>query len=155
PGFFSDPDEGNPFMPDEPHQEQGGTAQPEGSVALAIATYLQGDDSKLGEMIVAYRAELLAFARAKLRKAPHLRARTDDEGGVLSAMGRFWRAMQDGRYHGMKHRDELLRLLVGFVRHKVAHQIRDLSTEIAGRGQVLNEPPIGLDDGQRLGAPCQ
>ncbi len=142
-------------MPDSQPPIGDRDCRTEGSVAQAIAKYLRGDVSELAEMLVAHRNPLLGVARNKLGNAPHLEGRTDADGAVSSAMRSFWAALEDGRYRMLKHGDELYRLLTGIVRHKAAHEIRDLSTEIAGGGKVRNEPVEGLDTARRLGATSQ
>jgi len=120
-------------------------------VAQAITKYLDGDNSELGNIVFALHAHLLKKARDKLRKAPHLQSGTDAEGAVLSAMGSYWQALEDGKYRDMKYSKELRGLLVTIVDRKAGRQIRKLSSRKAGHGKVLNGPATGLDTaGQEL-----
>jgi DNA-directed RNA polymerase specialized sigma24 family protein len=130
-------------------------AEPHGSVAQAIAEYQQGDASRLGELVFGFHAQLVNKARAALMKAPSLRSVTDSEGAVSSAMGSYWKAVKDGKHRGMKHSSELLGLLIKIVECKVAHQIRDNTTQKAGGGRVRNEPDTGLDAEGREPSPSE
>jgi hypothetical protein len=142
-------------MSDERHREGGGSARPEGSVALAIEKYRQGDDSELSRMVFAFHTQLLARARKKLKQAPNLQARTDDEVAVSSGMRSFLSAAKAGRYPHLGHRNELLGLLVTIVQRKVTNQIRAHSTLKAGGGKVLNEREAGLGAPGREPSPLE
>ena len=135
----------NMFMSSEPLEPEGSASRSEGSVARAIAKYLEGDNSELGSMVLALHAQLLEKARHKLRNAPNLRSVTDAEGAVSSAMRSFWQAVENGKYRDMKHNNELLGLLITIVDRKAGRQIRKHSRIKAGGGKVINEPEAGLD----------
>ncbi len=128
-------------MSDDCDLLESDTPEPEGSVAAAIVQFNNGDGSELGEIINAYFAHLLTRARLGLGRFPH----TDPEGVVQSALRSFLEGAKAGEFPKLCHRDELLRLLRTIVRRKVAHEFRDLSTQIAGGGKVQNEPVYGLD----------
>ena len=106
-------------------------------------------------MVFAFHSQLLARADARLRCAPALRARTDAEVAVSSGMRTFLSAARDGRYPGLKHRNELLGLLVTIVQRKVSAQIRTHSALKAGGGTVLNEREGGLDAPGREPSPLE
>ena len=82
-------------MSSEPLRQEGSASRSEGSVAHAIAKYLEGDNSELGSMVFAMHAQLLERARHKLRNAPNLQSLTDAEGDVYrvqrGAFGRRWK----------------------------------------------------------------
>ncbi len=67
-------------MSNDSQPQEGNVSEPEGSVARAIAKYLEGDNSELGSMVFALHAQLLEKARDKLRRAPNLQSVTDAEG---------------------------------------------------------------------------
>jgi len=122
-----------------------------GSVARAIATYRQGDDSELGRIVFAFHAQLLKRAEFKLSKSPNLRSITDAEAAVSSAMASYWKAVKDGKYHDMTHSNELLGLLASIVERKAGRQIRKNISRKAGGGKVSNEPEGGFDpEGREL-----
>jgi DNA-directed RNA polymerase specialized sigma24 family protein len=136
-------------MRDTPEEQEGSTCGPEGSVARAIAKYVAGDNSELGELVSALNAELVEKARDKLRNAPNLRSVTDAEGAVSSAVGSYWRALANGKFRDMRHSNELKGLLITMVDRKALHQMRKHSSLKAGGGKVINEPATGLDVGGR------
>jgi DNA-directed RNA polymerase specialized sigma24 family protein len=119
----------------------GDASYSEGSVARAIVDYQQGDADELGRMLAAYFDRLLTKARAKMVSFPH----TDHEGLVQSALRTFLRGAKNGQFPDLKHGDQLRWLLETIMNRKVAHEIRDRTTEIAGGGRVQNEPTHGLD----------
>jgi hypothetical protein len=104
---FSETERAKAFMSNNSIEQEDNASVPEGSVARAIAKYLEGDNSELGELVSALNAELLKQARDKLRNAPKLRSVTDAEGAVSSAVGSYWRALENGKYRDMKHNSEL------------------------------------------------
>ena len=126
---------------------------PEGSVARAIAKYVAGDNSELGDLVFALNAELVQKAHDKLRTAPNLRSVTDAEGAVSSAVGSYWRALENGKFRDMRHNNELKGLLITIVDRKALHQMRKHSRLKAGGGKVINEPATGLDVGGREPSP--
>jgi len=128
-------------MSNDPDRGEDADPQPEGSVARAIVEYQDGDANALGEIINAYFARLLAKARAKLGSFPHI----DHEGLVQSTLRIFLKGARNGKFPNLKHRKELERLLDKIMNRKVSHQVRDLTTEIAGGGHVQNEPEHGLE----------
>jgi hypothetical protein len=132
-------------MSDEQPAEGDGEAGPEGSVALAIERYRQGDDSELSRMVFAFHTQLLARAQRKLKQAPNLQARTDAEVAVSSGMRSFLSAAKAGRFPHLGHRNELLGLLVTIVQRKVSGQIRAHSTLKSGSGKTLGEREDGLE----------
>jgi DNA-directed RNA polymerase specialized sigma24 family protein len=150
---FSKSEELKAFMSENPNENEDSASEPEGSVARAIAKYLHGDNSELGELVSALNAELVAKAGNKLRNAPRLRSVTDAEGAVASAVGSYWRALANGKFRDMRHSGELKGLLIKFVDCKALHQMRKHSSLKAGGGRVINEPATGLDVGGREPSP--
>jgi DNA-directed RNA polymerase specialized sigma24 family protein len=142
---FSETEKAEAFMSNDLKEQEDNASDPEGSVARAIAKYLEGDDSELGELVAALNAELVEKARDKLKNAPKLRSVTDAEGAVSSAVGSYWRALKNGKYRDMKHNNELKGLLITFVRRKALRQMRKHSRLKAGGGGVINEPATGLE----------
>jgi DNA-directed RNA polymerase specialized sigma24 family protein len=138
-------------MSGEGDRDESTAPRPEGSVAGAIAQYRNGDGSELGEILNAYFALLLRKAIVGLGRFPH----TDAEGLVQSAVKSFLQGAKDGRFPALQHKDELQHLLRTILRRKVAHEFRDLSTEIAGGGNVQNEPEHGLDGEAREQDPAE
>ncbi len=128
-------------MSNDPDQGDDADSRPPGSVARAIVNYQSGDGDGLGEMINAYFARLLTKAKAKLGNFPH----TDHEGLVQSTLRSFLEGAMRGQYSAMNHRDELEWLLGTIIKRKIAHHVRDSTTEIAGGGNVQNEPEGGLE----------
>jgi DNA-directed RNA polymerase specialized sigma24 family protein len=137
---FAQIEKRNPVMSNDPEKGDDVSARPDGSVARAIAGYQNGNADELGEMLQTYFNRLLTTAKAKLGSFPH----TDHEGLVQSTLRSFLNGARNGQYPAMNHRDELLRLLGTIMQRKVAHQVRDQTTEIAGGGRVHNEPECNL-----------
>jgi DNA-directed RNA polymerase specialized sigma24 family protein len=127
-------------MPNENSQADGTVPRLAGSVAQAIAEYQNGNGDSLGQIINAYFALLLTKARVRLGSF----RQSDQEGLVQSTFGSFLGGAMEGQYPGLNHRDELRRLLATIMHRKIAHAIRDETTEIAGDGRVQNEPEGGL-----------
>jgi DNA-directed RNA polymerase specialized sigma24 family protein len=152
---FSETQEADAFMSNNLREPEDNASEPEGSVARAIAKYLEGDNSELGELLSALHAELLDKARDKLRNAPNLRAVTDAEGAVSSAVGSYWRALANGKYREMKHGNELKGLLITIVDRKALHQMRKHSRIKAGSGNVINEPATGFEVPGREPSPLE
>ncbi len=128
-------------MSNHQNPENVADSRPDGSVARAIVEYRKGDASDLGEIINAYFARLLTRAKVKLGSFPH----TDHEGLVQSALRSCLEGARNGQCPGLKHRDELERLLDTILRRKISHEVRDLTTAAAGGGRVQNEPENGLE----------
>jgi DNA-directed RNA polymerase specialized sigma24 family protein len=133
------------------NHERPAPDRPQGSVGGAIAQFRDGDGAELGRILNDYFGLLLTKARVGLGRVPH----TDPEGIVQSAMKSFLEGAKDGKFPAIRHKDELLRLLRTILRRKVAHEFRDLSTEIAGGGNVQNEPEHGLDGEAREHDPAE
>ena len=83
-------------MSHEQSEDRGEAAQPEGSVALAIARYQQGDGSELGEMMFAYYARLFFLASGSSRRGPRPPVEDRRRRGRARAMGSCWRAVKEG-----------------------------------------------------------
>ena len=127
--------------------------EPQGSLAVAIAKYQDGDPSELGELVFTLHSRLVARAEAKLRSAPTCGLSPTARGPWPVQWEATGWAMGDGKYRDMKHGSELLGLLAGIVDHKVARQIRKLTTIKAGGGKVRNEPDSGLEPEAREQTP--
>jgi DNA-directed RNA polymerase specialized sigma24 family protein len=138
-------------MSDDPDKRDDADPRPEGSVARAIAGYRNGDADELGEMINAYFNRLLTKAKTKLRGLP----RSDHDGLVQSTLRSFLKGAKNGQYPAMSHRSELERLLATIMQRKVAHEVRDQTTEKAGSGHVQNEPERGLEAEGREADPLE
>jgi DNA-directed RNA polymerase specialized sigma24 family protein len=138
-------------MSNDPDKGDERDPRPEGSVARAIAGFQNGEADELGEMINAYFNRLLTKAKAKLRSLPH----TDHEGLVQSTLRSFLKGAKNGQYPAMNDRFELERMLATIMQRKVAHQVRDQTTEIAGGGHVQNEPEHGLEAEGREADPLE
>jgi DNA-directed RNA polymerase specialized sigma24 family protein len=128
-------------MPNDNSQADGIENRPAGSVARAIVEYRNGNGDSLGQIINAYFSLLLTKAKVRLGSFRP----ADQEGLVQSTFGSFLGGAMEGQYPGLNHRDELRRLLATIMHRKIAHAIRDETTQIAGGGRVQNEPAGGLE----------
>ena len=86
-------------------------------------------------------SRLLTKAWVRLGNFPH----SDQEGLVQSTFGSFLGGAMKGQYPNLNHRDDLGALLATIMHRKIAHAIRDETTEIAGGGRVQNEREGGLE----------
>lgn len=96
----------------------------------------------------AYFDKLVRFARQRYNGAAR-RAAADEEDAVLSAMHSFCRGMQAGRYSQLAGRDDLWRILVTIVVHKIYRQRRHEQAQKRGGGHVRGESAFqspGLDE---------
>jgi hypothetical protein len=125
------------------------------SVAVAITKYQEGDDSALSRIVLAFHAVLLGKARRALSRAPNLRSATDSEGAVWSAIESYWSALENGKYSDIKHRNQLLGLLVTIVERKAGRQVRELRAARAGGGRVLSEPALPFEAEGREASPLE
>ncbi len=99
---------------------------------------LHGGDSAAAEALWhEYFDRLVRVARRKFDSSP--RGAADEEDAALSAMHSFYRGMKDGRYRQLADRDELWRLLVTIVVHKIYRQRRHDHAQKRGGGHVRGE----------------
>ncbi len=111
---------------------------------------LHGGDSVAAEALWhEYFERLVRVARRKFDASR--RGAADEEDAALSAMHSFYRGMKDGRYQRLADRDELWRLLVTIVVHKIYRQRRHDHAQKRGGGHVRGEsvflPHPGSDQG--------
>jgi DNA-directed RNA polymerase specialized sigma24 family protein len=92
-----------------------------------------------------YFEKLVRFARKKM--LPSARRQADEEDAALSAMHSFYRGMRQGRYENLAGRDELWRLLMTIVLHKVLKQKRRERTLKRGGGRTRGESVFLNTDG--------
>jgi DNA-directed RNA polymerase specialized sigma24 family protein len=84
--------------------------QPEGSITHCVSLLRHGDGDAVRVLWERYYPRLVRLARDKLTAAA--RRVGDEEDVALSAMDRFCRAAQEGRYPELADRDGLWRLLL-------------------------------------------
>jgi DNA-directed RNA polymerase specialized sigma24 family protein len=96
-----------------------------------------GDQRAAEALWETYFTSLTQFARRQFQKG---KARqSDEEDAALSAMHSFYRGAKAGRYPELAGRDELWRLLVTIVLHKISHRRRHDGAQKRGRGRVRGE----------------
>jgi DNA-directed RNA polymerase specialized sigma24 family protein len=96
-----------------------------------------------------YFDRLTQFARRKLDQGAGRQA--DEEDAALSAMFSFYRGVEDGRYKQLAGRDELWRLLVTIVIHKLSRQRRKERTLKRGQGRTRGESAfLRTDDAEEF-----
>jgi DNA-directed RNA polymerase specialized sigma24 family protein len=87
-----------------------------GSITHWIREVCRGDSAAAEALWHRYFPQLVHLAREKLLSAP--RRMADEEDVALSAINRFCRAAQEGRYPDLADRDDLWRLLVQITTHR-------------------------------------
>ncbi len=87
---------------------------------------------------------LVRLAREKLRGVPT--RMVDEEDLALSAMDRFCRAAQEGRYPDLAGRDELWRLLLRITARRAVDLARRETSQRRGGGRVHGESELGPED---------
>jgi DNA-directed RNA polymerase specialized sigma24 family protein len=126
----------------------------EGSITRLIHEIRAGDPAAAEGLWERYFPQLVQFARQKLRGRVGL---VDDEEDVaLSAMNRFFRAAQQGRYPSLADRSELWCLLLQITNHRVLNLQRDETRQRRGGGRAggpVSVPACGSADGHRPEVP--
>jgi DNA-directed RNA polymerase specialized sigma24 family protein len=110
-----------------------------------IAGLNAGDAQAAEGLWKAYFDNLTLFARRRFQQG-HGRT-ADEEDVALSAMHSFYRGVKAGRYQQLKGRDELWRLLVTIVLHKISRQRRKQTALKRGGGHVRGESAFAPIDG--------
>jgi DNA-directed RNA polymerase specialized sigma24 family protein len=105
-----------------------------GSITHWIRGVCRGDSAAAEALWQHYFPQLVHLAREKLLGAP--RRMADEEDVALSAMNRFCRAAQEGRYPGLADRDDLWRLLVQITTHRAIDLRRHENRQRRRGGQV-------------------
>lgn len=106
----------------------------EGSITRLIQELRGGDPAAAEGLWQRYFPQLVQFARRKLRGRSRLVG--DEEDVALSAMNRFFRAVQQGRYPNLADRHELWGLLLQITNHRVLNLQRDETRQRRGGGRV-------------------
>lgn len=100
-----------------------------------------GDERALGELWERYFERIAATARKRMEDMP--RRAADEEDVALSVLNSFCRGCANGRFKGLKDRDELWRLLLAITRQKVVDHVRHEMRQKRGGGQVRGESVFG------------
>ena len=108
----------------------------------------QGDAQAAEALWRTYFDRLAQVARGKLDQRAGRHA--DEEDAALSAMHSFCRGMRAGRYDQLGGRQELWRLLVTIVLHKVARQRRAEGRQKRGGGRTRGESVFIGREGEEL-----
>jgi DNA-directed RNA polymerase specialized sigma24 family protein len=126
----------------------------EGSITRLIYEIRAGNSAAADGLWQHFFPQLMEFARRKLRGCPGLVA--DEEDVALSAMNRFFRAAQQGRYPSLADRHALWCLLLQITNHRLLNLQRDESRQRRGGGRVggpAAPPACGCADSQWLELP--
>jgi DNA-directed RNA polymerase specialized sigma24 family protein len=122
----------------------------EGSITRLIREVRAGDPAAAEGLWQRYFPQLVQVARQKLQGRFGL---VDDEEDVaLSAMDRFFRAAQQGRYPSLADRHELWCLLLQITNHRLFNLQRDETRQRRGGGRVggpVAASASGSANGQR------
>jgi DNA-directed RNA polymerase specialized sigma24 family protein len=106
----------------------------EGSITRLIYEMRAGNSAAADGLWQHFFPQLIEVARRKLRGCHGL---VDDEEDVaLSAMNRFFRAAQQGRYPSLADRNALWCLLLQITNHRVLNLHRDETRQRRGGGRV-------------------
>jgi RNA polymerase sigma factor (sigma-70 family) len=121
---------------------------PAGSVThfLNLLRHGQGDAARF--IWERYFPRLVEHARLKL--SPDLRRATDEEDIALSAIARFCRAAQQGRYPDLADRHELWRLLLRITTRRALDLARQERRRRRGGGAQRETATAGQDDIESL-----
>ena len=122
----------------------------EGSITRLIYEMRAGNAAAADGLWQHFFPQLIEFARRKLRGCHGF---VDDEEDVaLSAMNRFFRAAQEGRYPSLADRNALWCLLLQITNHRLLNLHRDETRQRRGGGRVgglVAAPACGSPHGQR------
>jgi DNA-directed RNA polymerase specialized sigma24 family protein len=138
-------------MPRVEQQERCDEGELSGSAAKAIAKFLQGDDTELGDILVSILGQLVGVARRRLINVPH----TDEEAAAMNALRTFITGVRTGKFSDVRTTDQLRWLLITIADRKAIEQIRRLKSYKGGSGQVSNEPANGLDGQAQEDSPVE
>lgn len=111
-----------------------------GSVSGWIAGLKQGDPGAPERLWDRYCDRLVVLARRRLGSSP--RRVADEEDVALTVFHSLCRRAAQGRFAGLKNREDLWALLVGITRQKVIDQRRHELRQKRGGGQVREASAI-------------
>lgn len=100
------------------------------SVTQLIHAMQAGSAVAVQDLWERYFPQLVQFARRRLQG--HARLVDDEEDVALSAMNRFFRAAQQGRYPSLAGRDDLWRLLLQITNRRLLNLWRDAARQRRG-----------------------
>jgi DNA-directed RNA polymerase specialized sigma24 family protein len=109
----------------------------EGSITRCIALLRQGEGAAAQVIWERYYPQLVRLARQQLADLP--RRAADEEDIALSALERFCRAAQEGRYPDLADRHGLWRLLLQITERRVQEQARYERRQRRDSGRVHGE----------------
>ena len=112
-----------------------------GSVSRLIDEIKHGDQAAAQALWERYFPQLVRLAREKLSGSP--RRVADEEDVALSAMDRFCRAAQQGRFPNLADRDGLWRLLLRITTRRAVDLARHETRLRRGGGRVQGESGLG------------
>jgi RNA polymerase sigma factor (sigma-70 family) len=113
----------------------------DGSITHCLRLLRQGDAGAVRLIWERYYPRLVRLAREKLAATP--RATADEEDVALSAMDRFFRAVQGGRYPDLADRDGLWRLLLRITTRRALDLARRERSQRRGGGGERDRLMIG------------
>ncbi len=108
-----------------------------GSITRCIELLRQGEDGAAQVIWERYYPQLVRLAREQLAGVP--RRSADEEDIALSALDRFCRAAQEGRYPDLSDRHGLWRLLLQITARRARDQARHERAQRRGGGRVHGE----------------
>ncbi len=111
-----------------------------GSITQLITRAQAGDELALSALWERYFHRLVGLARKKLNK--QFVRDADGEDAALSAMASFWAGLQAEKFHDLKSRDNLWRLLVVITTRKAADYGTRSKAQKRGAGRVVGEAGI-------------
>ena len=118
----------------------------DGSVTHWVGLLKGGDRDAARPLWERYFRDLVARARASLRRKPPLGH--DEEDVALSAFGSFCRAAEAGRFPDLDGRDGLWRLLLVFTARKVSNLARREGRQKRGGGKVQAETDLDVKNAE-------
>lgn len=116
----------------------------DGSITFWIEEIKRGNPAAAEALWQRYFPRLVRLAREKLRGVPT--RMVDEEDLALSAMDRFCRAAQEGRYPDLAGRDELWRLLLRITARRAVDLARRERSQRRGGGRVQRESVLGPEN---------
>ena len=123
----------------------------EESVSGWIEKLRDGSESAAEKLWSWYFSRLISLARKHLRNAP--RQAVDEEDVVQQAFDVCFRALREGRYPKVLHRDDLLYLLLEITQNKSRDQLRHIfAQKRGGRDGFTDKVPFYSDkDSEEVG----
>ncbi|MCU0960565.1 MAG: ECF-type sigma factor [Pirellulaceae bacterium] len=107
------------------------------SVTVWIEGLKAGQEAAAAKLWTHFYSRLIALACRRLRHLP--RRAADEEDVVVNVFESFFRRAQAGQFPRLHDRHDLWQLLVTITERKALNQVRDLTREKRGGGQVRGE----------------